>query len=148
MNSAGTTLDYGTLPVAGGGTGAATLTGVLIGTGTTAVTVKSNPTGAFLGDSDTQNVAGAKTFSNTALALRNPANTFTGTLTNPAFAANVNWELEGAYSQIIYKTGTTIKRMNAITKAIESSGTVADVQIQAAIDALGTFSGKTIYIKN
>jgi hypothetical protein len=37
-----------------GGTGAATLTGVLIGNGTSAVTTKTNPAGAFVGTTDTQ----------------------------------------------------------------------------------------------
>jgi hypothetical protein len=44
----------GTLPVANGGTGATTLTGVVIGTGTTAFTTKTNPIGAFVGTSDSQ----------------------------------------------------------------------------------------------
>jgi len=38
VNSGGTDLDYGTLPVAGGGTGAVTLTGILKGNGTSAIT--------------------------------------------------------------------------------------------------------------
>lgn len=42
------------LSVAQGGTGAVTLTGVVIGTGTTSFTVKANPTGAFVGETDTQ----------------------------------------------------------------------------------------------
>ncbi len=42
------------LSVGQGGTGANTLTGVVIGTGTTSFTVKLNPTGAFVGDTDTQ----------------------------------------------------------------------------------------------
>jgi hypothetical protein len=135
------------LPVAGGGTGATTLTGVLIGMGTTAVTVKTNPSGAFLDDSTAQNISGAKTFANTTLALRNPANTFTGTLTNPVYTATTAWELEGPFSYIIYKTGTTIKLMNMVTRGIVSSGTTADVVIQAGIDALGNDSTKSIYIK-
>lgn len=44
----------GTLPVGNGGTGAVTLTGVVIGNGTSAFTVKTNPTGAFVGTTDTQ----------------------------------------------------------------------------------------------
>ena len=42
------------LSVGQGGTGANTLTGVVIGTGITSFTVKLNPTGAFVGDTDTQ----------------------------------------------------------------------------------------------
>lgn len=43
--------------VANGGTGASSLTGVLIGNGTSAVTTKTNPTGAFLGTTDSQAVS-------------------------------------------------------------------------------------------
>lgn len=43
--------------VASGGTGATTLTGVLIGTGTSAVTVKTNPSGAFVGTTDAQAIS-------------------------------------------------------------------------------------------
>lgn len=44
----------GTLPVGNGGTGATTLTGVVIGNGTSAFTTKTNPTGDFVGTTDTQ----------------------------------------------------------------------------------------------
>jgi hypothetical protein len=137
MNSAGTTLDYGTLPVAGGGTGVATLAaGVVIANGTGAFTQKTNPTGAFLGDSDTQNVAGAKTFSNTALLLRNPANTFSMTVQNPAITSAQEYRFNSAYSYYIFKSGSTFYAKSGITKGIEFSGTVADVVIQAAVTAV------------
>ncbi len=42
------------LSVPAGGTGASTLTGVVIGNGASAFTVKTNPSGAFVGTSDTQ----------------------------------------------------------------------------------------------
>jgi hypothetical protein len=42
------------LPVANGGSGATTLSGVLIGNGTSAFTTKTNPSGAFVGTTDTQ----------------------------------------------------------------------------------------------
>ncbi len=88
VNAGATDLEYGTLSVIGGGTGATTLTGIVKASGTSAFTAVSAPTGAILGDSDTQNVSGLKTFSNQRLALRNPANTFTTTITNPAVAAD------------------------------------------------------------
>lgn len=47
----------GTLPVGNGGTGATTLTGVVIGNGASAFTVKTNPTGAFVGTTDTQTLS-------------------------------------------------------------------------------------------
>lgn len=46
----------GVVGVANGGTGASTLTGVVIGNGTSAFTVKTNPSGAFVGTTDTQTV--------------------------------------------------------------------------------------------
>lgn len=47
----------GTLPVANGGTGAATLTGLLVGNGTSAVTAVSAPSGTVVGTSDSQTLA-------------------------------------------------------------------------------------------
>jgi hypothetical protein len=56
------------LKVDKGGTGAATLTGVVIGNGTSAFTVKTNPSGAFAGTTDTQTLTNktveAGTFTN------------------------------------------------------------------------------------
>jgi hypothetical protein len=48
----------GTLPVANGGTGAVTLTGLLKGAGTSAVTAVTAPSGAVVGTTDTQTLAG------------------------------------------------------------------------------------------
>lgn len=54
ITTSGTFTVAGTLGVANGGTGATTLTGVLIGNGTSAFTAKTNPSGAFVGTTDTQ----------------------------------------------------------------------------------------------
>jgi hypothetical protein len=48
----------GTLPVNHGGTGATTLTGILKGNGTSAVTAVTAPTGAIVGTTDTQTLSG------------------------------------------------------------------------------------------
>jgi hypothetical protein len=63
ITTSGTLTIGGTLTVANGGTGATTLTGVVIGNGTSAFTVKTNPSGAFVGTTDTQTVTG-KTLGN------------------------------------------------------------------------------------
>jgi hypothetical protein len=90
VNAAGTDLEYATLPVGGGGTGATSLTGILKGSGTSAIIAVAAPVGAIMGDSDTQNITGPKTWMNQTLKLRNPANTFTATIVNPAVTADTN----------------------------------------------------------
>lgn len=83
INSSGTNTFSGTnvvsgtlslssaLGVASGGTGTTTLTGVVVGNGTSAFTAKTNPTGAFVGTSDSQ------TLTNKTIALG--SNTVSGT---------------------------------------------------------------------
>jgi hypothetical protein len=92
VNPAASDIEYGTLPVAGGGTGQATLsTGtVLIGAGTSGITTKANPAGAFLDDSSAQNITGLKTYSTTTLGYRNPAGTKTLTQVNPVILNDLN----------------------------------------------------------
>ena len=51
-------------------------------------------------------------------------------------------------SFIIYKSGSNTKAYNGITQTVLSNNTDSATVIQAAIDALGTFSGKRIFIKN
>ena len=53
-----TTQVSGTLPVGNGGTGATTLTGVVIGNGASAFTTVTAPTGAIVGTTDTQTLSG------------------------------------------------------------------------------------------
>jgi hypothetical protein len=69
------------LKVDKGGTGAATLTGVVIGNGTSAFTVKTNPSGAFAGTTDTQTLTNktveAGTFTNGYIEETVTANTST-----------------------------------------------------------------------
>ena len=86
-----TTQVTGTLPVANGGTGAATLTGVVIGNGTSAFTVKTNPTGDFVGTADTQTIT-AKTLGNyteTVFAVVDAA----GAVLNPNNGPIQTWTL-------------------------------------------------------
>lgn len=72
INEANLTLNNigGTLSVSKGGSGATTLTGVLIGNGTSAFTTKTNPSGDFVGDTDTQTLTN-KSISGSSNTLSN-----------------------------------------------------------------------------
>lgn len=87
------------LKVSKGGTGAATLTGVVIGNGTSAFTVKTNPSGAFVGTTDTQTLTN-KTYE---------AGTFTNGYTEETVTANTSTaytiDLANGSVQILTLTG-------------------------------------------
>jgi len=138
VKSDGSDLEYAKLDVAGGGTGQVTLsTGtVLIGAGTSGITTKANPAGAFLGDSDVQNVTGTKSWFDTTLAYRNPANTFTLTMKNPAITADGNTMINQPYKYLVYRDTSTIYCKNQQDGRIESSGSTATPEtiIQYALD--------------
>jgi hypothetical protein len=72
----------GVLPVANGGTGATTLTGILKGNGTSAVTAVTAPTGAIVGTSDVQTL--------TNKTLTSP------TLTTPSLGVATATSINGA----------------------------------------------------
>ncbi len=135
-NSGGTDIEYSKLEVAGGGTGLTTATGVIIGTGTTAMTVKTNPAGAFLGDSDIQNISGKKTYVNQTLGLRNPAGTATLTFENPAITADAPFRFHEPYKYLVETDGTTIWTKDGTKGHIAHSGTNVTTEIQWAIDNL------------
>jgi hypothetical protein len=86
------------LKVDKGGTGAATLTGVVIGNGTSAFTVKTNPSGAFVGTTDTQTVTN-KTVEN---------GTFTNGYTEETVTANTGtaYTIDLANGSVQYLTLT------------------------------------------
>ena len=133
VDASGLDIAWGTLPVAGGGTGAVTLTGIVKAAGTGSFTAVAAPTGAILGDSDTQNITGAKTFTHQAFKLRNPASTQTLTFQNPVITSSQEYRFNSAYAYYIFKDGSTYYAKNGITKGIEYSGSAADTVIQNAI---------------
>lgn len=79
-------LTTGTLPVASGGTGAVTLTGVVIGNGTSAFTTVTAPSGTIVGTTDTQNLTSKTlTTGNTLDAGTSISDTGTIAATSPGF---------------------------------------------------------------
>jgi hypothetical protein len=99
VNSGATDLEYATLKVAGGGTGVATLTGIVKASGTSNMTAVAAPTGTILGDSDTQNITGGKTFFDQTLKLRNPANTFSAQVWNPDVTSDIIVDLFNSFAR-------------------------------------------------
>lgn len=81
-----TTHISGTLAVGNGGTGATTLTGVVIGNGASAFTTVTAPSGAIVGTTDTQNLSGKTlTTGNTIDAGTSISDTGTIAATSPGF---------------------------------------------------------------
>jgi hypothetical protein len=113
--------------VAKGGTGATTLTGVLIGNGTSAVTAVTAPSGTIVGTSDTQTLTN-KTISGSSNTLSNIAN---ASLTNSAITiAGTSTSLGGSITQDtitgLSSTGV-VKRTGANTLAVVAAPTGAIV---------------------
>jgi hypothetical protein len=99
----------GTLPVANGGTGATTLTGVLIGNGTSAFSTKTNPTGDFVGTTQTQTLTN-KTITNVVFDGRYTEDVFgitdSGSVDlNPANGTIQTWTLGGSRSPTAFDFG-------------------------------------------
>jgi hypothetical protein len=136
--SSSTDIFWGTVPVAGGGTGQTSLSSgaVLIGAGTSGITTKANPAGAFLGTSDVQNITGLKTFFNTTWGLRNPADTFTMTVRNPAITSAQDYRFNSPYAFSFFKDGSTYYAKSGVTKGIESSNSDASTVLQYIVTTL------------
>jgi len=119
----------GTLPVGNGGTGATTLTGVVIGNGASAFTTVTAPSGAIVGTTDTQNLTNKTlTTGNTLDAGTSVSDTGTIAAASPGFrglpqvaiTANHTLALTNAGKEI-YISGTTA----AQTVTIPANGTTA-----------------------
>lgn len=104
-----TTQVTGTLPVGNGGTGATTLTGVIIGNGTSAFSVKTNPSGDFVGTTDTQNLTNKTlTTGNAINAGTSISDTGTIAASSPGFRGTPFNSQTGAYALVLTDAGKAI----------------------------------------
>lgn len=85
-----TTNVSGTLPVANGGTGAATLTGLVVGNGASAFTTVTAPSGTVVGTTDTQTLTNKRV---------NPRVSSTTSITSPLAWNSDNFDLYAATAQ-------------------------------------------------
>jgi hypothetical protein len=138
------------LPVSSGGTGAATLTGVVIGNGTSAFTVKTNPTGDFVGTTDTQTLTSKRV---------NPrsvnASGTSGTITPNGDTTDI-YVAEGLTGSTTFDTpsGTPVNGQKLLIR-IKDNGTIRTLTWTATSGAFreigitlptATVANKTIYV--
>lgn len=112
------------IPVTMGGTGLATATGVIIGTGTTAMTVKTNPSGAFVGTTDTQTLTNKTLTTPIIASISN-----TGTLTLPT-----------STDTLVGRATTDTLTNKTLTSPAISGGTINNAIIGGSTPAAGTFT--------
>lgn len=108
--------------------------------------------------SGVQAVTGAKTFNDQKLVFRNPADTFSLTMRNPAITANKDSWFNTSYSYYIFKDGTTYYAKNGSTTAIDASGSDPGALLNTLQSSLidgdviqfenDTYTGTTDYTNN
>ena len=120
-----TTAVTGTLPVANGGTGATTLTGILKGNGTSAFTAVTAPSGALVGTTDTQDLSNKTlTTGNTLNAGTSVSDTGTIAATSPGFRGIPQNSQTSGYTLVLTDAGKHIS-ITTGGVAIPANGTTA-----------------------
>jgi hypothetical protein len=131
----------GTLPVANGGTGATTLTGIVVGNGTAAFSTVTAPSGAIVGTTDTQTLSGKTLTTPTIASFTNATHNHTNAAGGGQLNATTALNASGTPSSSTYLRGdNTWATMAAGGDA--STNTSSSVDSEVALFA-GT-GGKTL----
>ncbi len=109
----------GLLPVANGGTGAGTLTGLVKGNGTGAMTAVTAPTGAVVGTTDTQTLSSKRV---TPRVVSVSSNTITIDADN---TDQYNATVVGGFTNVNAPTGTPTDGQKIILRVIDSGTSTA-----------------------
>lgn len=146
ITSSGTLTLGGTLGVASGGTGATTLTGVVIGNGTSAFTTVTAPSGTIVGTTDTQ------TLTNKRIDPRDTSATSASSLTPDISAADMySYTALAAALTINAPTGTPTNGDKLMFR-FKDNGSSQTLTWNAAFRAIGvtiptsTTAGKVTYV--
>jgi hypothetical protein len=133
----------GTLPVGNGGTGATTLTGLLLGNGTSAVTTVTAPSGAVVGTTDTQTLTN-KTISGSSNTLTNISLTSSVTGTLPTTNGGTGLTSFTANGVVYASSSSALTTGSALTFDGASMG--IGVTPSARLDVSGA-SGGIFYVR-